>query len=74
MSNNKSVYRDHENADYEIVRSFLATQSGRCTLDEDHKIARGDKIAKIQYADNPYVPIPGYACKHCIKFLPRAVL
>jgi hypothetical protein len=44
---------------------FPALYPGACTLDYEHPVKRGDKVGKIQYADNPMVPIPGVACKRC---------
>lgn len=67
---NKSFYKE---GDYEIVHTMIAKDHGRCCLDEEHKIKRGDKIGKLQHSNNPFVPIPGWACKKCIEWLPRAV-
>ena len=52
---------------YEIVgRTFESQFHGRCTLDRDHKIKRGDRVARIQRKDNPMLPIAGVVCKLCL--------
>lgn len=59
--------------DYEVLgRWFPAQFVGRCTLDYDHKIRLGDKVARVQRTDNPMLPVPGVACEKCLKILPRA--
>lgn len=51
---------------YELVGgTFEARYPARCTLDYEHKIKRGDRVAKIQRKDNPMLPVPGIACKNC---------
>lgn len=58
--------------EYEIVgRIFEAQYPGRCAIDPDHKVKRGDKVARAQRADNPLIPVPGVACKWCVKDYPR---
>lgn len=55
---------------YEIVgRAFESQYSGRCTLDPDHKIKRGDRVARIQRKDNPMLPVSGVVCKNCVSDL-----
>lgn len=59
--------------EFEIIgRTFEAQYHGVCTLDYDHRVRRGDRVARIQRADNPMLPITGVACKNCIAFLPHA--
>lgn len=59
--------------EYEVVgRAFDAQYSGRCTLDYDHQIRRGDLVARVRHADNPMLPVQGVACSACVKVLPRA--
>lgn len=55
--------------DYETLGSFDAGWSGRCTIDPDHTIKRGDRVAKIQLKANPLLPVTGVACKHCTSHL-----
>lgn len=51
---------------YEIDgRIFEAVYPGRCTIDSEHKIKRGDRVAKLTRKDNPMLPVPGVACKLC---------
>jgi len=59
--------------DYEVIgRVFEAQYSQSCTIDDEHRIRRGDRVAKVQRADNPMLPVPGVACKVCIKGMPRS--
>lgn len=52
---------------YEIVgRTFESQFSGRCTLDPEHKIKRGQRVARVQRKDNPMLPVGGVACRLCI--------
>lgn len=52
---------------YEVVgRTFESQFHGRCTLDREHKIKRGDRVARIQRTDNPMLPISGVVCKNCL--------
>ncbi len=68
-----AVYGNDDPAEFEIVgRVFEAQFSGHCTLDYDHKVRRGDRVARVQRADNPMMPISGVACKDCVKILPHA--
>lgn len=53
-----------------VIRLFTARESGHCCLVFEHKIKRGDVIGKLQHADNPFVPVPGWACKSCAKSFP----
>lgn len=58
---------------YEVTgRPFEARFPGRCTLDDEHTIRRGDLVAYVRHADNPMLPVPGVACASCVKSLPRA--
>lgn len=59
-------------SDYEITALFTAQFAGTCTIDSEHRIRRGDRIAKVQHADNPMLPVPGVACSACVLDLPRA--
>jgi len=58
--------------DYETLATFISQYSGVCTIDNNHTYKRGDRIAKVQSTRNPFVPVPGVACKHCTRELPRA--
>lgn len=59
--------------DYEAAGGSFETQfPGHCTINRDHKIKRGDRVVRVQRADNPLIPVPGVACKNCTKILPRA--
>ena len=46
--------------------------SGRCAIDWDHRIRRGDVVTRVAWADNPLLPVPGVACKNCTKFLKKS--
>lgn len=58
--------------EYEVVRTMYSQEAGRCCLNEEHRIRRGDKIGKLQHADNPFIPVSGWACKHCTSIYPKA--
>jgi hypothetical protein len=60
---------DHE---YEIVANFPSQFTGWCTLNDSHKIRKGDRVSKLRRADNPLVGIPGVACPNCSLNIPRA--
>lgn len=52
---------------YEIVgRAFDSQYRGTCTLDRDHVIKRGDRVARVQRKDNPMLTVGGVACKLCV--------
>lgn len=51
---------------------FLSQFGGTCVLDRGHRIKKGDKVCKVQHADNPLVPVSGVACTTCTLDLPRA--
>lgn len=58
--------------EYEVLgRPFDSQFPGRCTIDYDHKIRRGDLVARVQRADNPMLPVTGVACGACVRVLPR---
>lgn len=65
----EDIIPDHE---YEVINVFPSQFNGFCTLDFGHKIRRGDRVVKLQRADNPLVPVPGVACKICALDIPRA--
>lgn len=67
-----SVEIDIEEEFEVLSRSFEAQFPGRCTLDYDHVIKRGDLVARVQHAGNPMRPVQGVACSKCVKMLPRA--
>jgi hypothetical protein len=58
--------------DYEVVAAFPASRGGRCFVEQSHKIRTGDLIARIQHSTNPFIPVPGFACRDCARTLPRA--
>lgn len=49
---------------------FEALFSGRCTIDRNHKIRKGDEVSRVKLKDNPLIPIPGVACKSCVILMP----
>lgn len=57
---------------YVLAATFRAKQSARCTIDDEHRIKRDDLVGKLQRADNPFITVPGLACKNCIKGMARA--
>lgn len=59
--------------EYEIIgRVFEAAFPGHCTIDYEHRVKRGDSVARVQRADNPMLPVTGVACRACTLVLPRA--
>ena len=59
--------------EFEIVgHTFEAQYNGVCTIDRDHEIKRRDRVAKVQRADNPMLPVSGVACKNCVRILHHA--
>lgn len=59
--------------DFERVgMTFEAQFRGSCAIDHDHNVKRGDKVCRVQRADNPTIVVTGVACKNCTKVLPRA--
>jgi hypothetical protein len=58
--------------DYEIVTIFPSQFGGYCTLDDRHRIRKGDRVSKLRRADNPMVSVPGVACQYCTLDLPKA--
>lgn len=60
---------DHE---YEITAIFPSQFGGYCTIEPSHRIRKGDRVSKIQRADNPMIVIPGVACSVCTLDFPRA--
>lgn len=68
-----TVYGNDDETEFEIIgRTFEAQYSGVCTINYDHKVRRGDRVARVQRADNPMLPITGVACASCTKILPHA--
>lgn len=59
-------------SDFEVVAVFDAQFHGFCAVDRGHVVKRGDRVSKVQHADNPMVPVAGVACKACTWALPRA--
>lgn len=58
--------------DYEIIRVFDSQFTGTCVIDRSHTVRRGDRVAKLQLASNPMLPVTGVACKACTWALPLA--
>lgn len=58
--------------DFEVTGTFPAIYSGECTLDNRHRVKRGDRVGKVRDVANPLIPVPGVACESCIRGLPRA--
>lgn len=63
---------DNDDIDFEILRTFEAKYHGVCTIDSAHKVKRGDRVAVVQRADNPMLPVKGVACRSCVSILPHA--
>ena len=62
-----------DDIEYEIVgRLFESQFPGRCAVDWNHRVRKGDVVAHVQRADNPFLPVTGVACGACTKDLPRA--
>lgn len=61
-----------EEEEFEITAVFDARFSGRCAVDPDHIVRKGDRVGFIQRADNPMLPKTGVACKACVRSLPNA--
>lgn len=60
---------------YEVIgKAFEAKYKGHCTINYDHKIKMGSRVARIQRQDNPMIPVAGVACSDCIRMLPKAKL
>ena len=71
QSGNWRPTRDAEPLEHFEISSavFEAQYSGRCTINHSHKIKRGERVARVQFSDNPMVPVPGVACYSCIRGL-----
>lgn len=52
---------------FEIVAVFEAQYPGNCAVNWDHKIKVRDRVARIQYAANPALPVRGLACTKCMR-------
>lgn len=63
---------DPEAEGYEVTKTFDARFAGRCAVDEDHKIRKGDLVGFLRLASNPLRPVQGVACGACVRVLPRA--
>lgn len=67
------IFGNDDPVEFEIIgRTFLSQYSGTCTIDRDHEIKRGTKVARVQRADNPMLPISGVACSQCIRTMSHA--
>ncbi len=62
---------DNDDIEFEILRTFEAKFHGVCTIEPAHKVKRGDRVAVVQRADNPMLPVKGVACKSCVSILPH---
>ena len=61
-----------EYPDFEAVGPLMdAAFSGRCALDWNHRIRKGDVVTRVQSVENPFLPTPGVACGSCTKVLKR---
>jgi len=59
-------------SDYERSGTpFRSGFSGRCTIDDDHLIRRDDLVVRVRLQENPFVHVPGVACKGCTIMLPK---
>lgn len=54
---------------YEIVAVFDAQFPGHCNMNWEHKIKPGVRVARLQHANNPALPVPGVACTKCMRDL-----
>jgi hypothetical protein len=67
-----SVFRN-EDHEYEMIgRRFQAQYGGVCTINMDHIVKRQDWVSKVQFADNPMLPVSGVACTSCTRILSHA--
>lgn len=55
--------------EFEITAIFEAQFPGNCAINWDHRIKVRDKVARIQHADNPALPVRGLACTKCMRDL-----
>lgn len=63
----------HSPEEFEVQgQPFTTAYRGNCTVDFDHVIKPGEKVARVQRADNPMLPVPGVACHRCIRLMARA--
>lgn len=46
--------------------TFESQYRGRCALDPDHAIKRGERVARVIRKDNPMLPVGGVVCKNCV--------
>lgn len=69
---NYLVVEEDNTPDYETIgRPFQAQFRGVCTVERRHTYKKGDKVSRVQRADNPTILVSGVACKHCSLLLPR---
>lgn len=72
---NLDVAREDPEDVFEVIgRAFEAQYKGHCTINYDHTIKRGSRVARVQRQDNPMIPVGGVACSECIRILPKARL
>ena len=57
---------------FEILAIFDAQFPGKCIINRDHRIRYGESVARVQRADNPFLPVTGVVCYRCLKMIPRA--
>lgn len=59
--------------DYLIALPVFAAQfPGYCAIDRNHLIKKGDHVARVKKANNPFIHISGVACRHCTRHYPKA--
>lgn len=56
-----------------VGRPFRAMFRTRCRANDDHVIRPQEKVSKVQFAANPFIPISGVVCSRCWISLPAAV-
>lgn len=66
------VFGNDDPVEFEILSVFPAQYAGTCTIDRDHTIKRGDRVARVQRADNPMLVVSGVACSQCTRILSYA--
>ncbi len=64
---------NHSPEEFEVDgRPFMTMYPGNCTVDYEHIIKRGERVARVRRADNPMLPVSGVACYRCIRLMMTA--
>jgi len=68
-----AVFGNADVQEFELIgRRFQAVYGGVCTINFDHIVKRQDWVSKVQFSDNPMLPVSGVACAQCVRVLPHA--